>query len=522
MARNKNVHMEQNKKQKNVINSSQESIQQHPKALHLEQEASEKKKIVVNNKGDSKISQKTLLKEKSETSLPLNKESSDEKIGGDSVLKDSTQKTSVKKKKKSFFFSLFRKKDISDKEEENTKKSSSKRKEIPENREETRGLQKKLLKETYKIIPENSSAPSSQNEKENGKKKIISDSFHIPLSKEKKESQDKREKNSSYLLSATKQSSTSKKLNQEQTIKNPFSVVMSPDEENGSKTKKGRSPLKTNKEDQNKNITPENNMNDLASSIVQGIKVNKEKKPSPVLGDDFSEEVDSKKTQKEKKEKKKKKNRKHFLLFSRFLVIIALVFHASSFIVFKTILDPESSLSDAIEAKNFGKDLKKLEEEKEEKVSNIKILEEDISSIETKIENIRDNKILSHITSNRVDFLEVMIRIHKIILDSLDITPETNQAVKRIVFDTYSGKTDEKGNTIITISGVIRDPKKMSISRLTQLMETINSDKHFHGASIRSFSKVDDDEGGSKSSFTFNFSYIQDPEIEGIALDNDK
>jgi hypothetical protein len=58
----------------------------------------------------------------------------------------------------------------------------------------------------------------------------------------------------------------------------------------------------------------------------------------------------------------------------------------------------------------------------------------------------------------------------------------------------------------------------MSWTKLTQLMESINQDETFDGASLRSFSKADDQQGGTKSSFSFNFSYEElDPELHSAA-----
>lgn len=207
----------------------------------------------------------------------------------------------------------------------------------------------------------------------------------------------------------------------------------------------------------------------------------------------------------ESKEAAKKENRV-LLLASRFALALSCLLPLSSFIVFQTILVENSGLSQAIESENHGTKLAELKEGETKKNTELTNIETKIKNAEREINDIENNQVLSSIVDNRVDFLEIMLRINGITLQSLDLTPEINRAISMLVFNSYSGSVEDE-NIKITISGTVRDPKRMSFTKLTQLMETINEDKYFSGASIRSFSKIDDDEGGARSSFTFNFAY---------------
>jgi hypothetical protein len=261
---------------------------------------------------------------------------------------------------------------------------------------------------------------------------------------------------------------------------------------------------------------------ELVSNIIQSVSASKEKinEEESILGEDFSEQLET--PEEKEKHQKQEKRKMAFLAVSRFLLIISLLVPASSMLVFSTILQPGSFIADKIDAKNYGNILEKAQDQNAQKEEHLNKIKKEIIDVNAQIKSLENNPIIAQIKANRVDFLDVMLQIQNITLDSLDLTSELNQTIQMLVFNSYSGSADNRGNVKINISGSVRNPRKMTFTSLTKLMETINESKYFDGAVIRSFSKSDDAEGGATSSFAFNLDYFPNPEDETLLSDNKK
>lgn len=251
----------------------------------------------------------------------------------------------------------------------------------------------------------------------------------------------------------------------------------------------------------------EEQKNSLVSAVLAEMEKEEEEKPKEAVLS-LSEKL--KKRDDEVMLQKQKVNSR-LLATARFLFLFSFAVPLSAFVIFQTILVENSGLSHALSAQNYGTELTTLKDINQKKTAQITTLKKEIIKTQKDIDGIRNEKILTEITDNRIDFLEIMLRINSITLQSLELTPEVNRVINMLVFNSYSASIDKDGNASINISGTVRDPKRMSFTKLTTLMETINKDPFFSGANIRSFSKSDDNEGGAKSSFTFNISYIKDP-----------
>ncbi len=245
----------------------------------------------------------------------------------------------------------------------------------------------------------------------------------------------------------------------------------------------------------------------LVSAIVQRTKQSQAEQNDTVLGEDFAEKAN--KEEEDRQMQVKAKKRERMLLASRFVAGVSLIVPLFSWIIFNALLSPDSSLSSVLNARNYGAELAGVQAKKAEKDNALKKINSEISNYQQETENIKDNKTLKQVIEHRIDFLEIMLRINKITLKALNLTPELNNAIRMLVFNSYSGRMD--GDAVqVSITGSVRDPKRLSISKLTQLIEAINADEFFEGAALRSFSKSDDDEGGSVSSFSLSFAYYPD------------
>ena len=248
--------------------------------------------------------------------------------------------------------------------------------------------------------------------------------------------------------------------------------------------------------------------NILVEGVLQKLQEeekNYDEKETLTLGEKLKKGISFTENPQEKRETR-------LLAAARFLFLFSFVIPFSAWMVFQTILVENSQISRALSAKNYGTELSLLREDKKQKEQELKKLTTKIAQIQQDIEGIRNEKVLAQITDNRVDFLEIMLRINSITLKSLNLTAEVNRAINMLVFNSYSASTEKDGTTNITISGTVRDPKRMSFTKMTQLMETINKDPYFSGAEIRSFTKSEDAEGGARSSFTFHFVYNHTPD----------
>ncbi len=244
----------------------------------------------------------------------------------------------------------------------------------------------------------------------------------------------------------------------------------------------------------------------LVSAIVQTTKQHQAAQDA-VLGEDFAEQLNQE--EEEEKLKAKVKRREKMLLASRFVAGISLIVPLFSWIIISSLLTPSSRFSEILNSRNYGAELAGVKAKKEEKDITLKKLGGEIAKLKQDTENIKDNKILKQALDGRIDFLEIMLRINKITLKALNLTPELNNAIHMLVFNSYTGRMD--GDKVqVSITGSVRDPKRLSISKLTQLIESINADEYFEGAALRSFSKSNDEEGGSQSSFSLSFSYFPD------------
>lgn len=246
------------------------------------------------------------------------------------------------------------------------------------------------------------------------------------------------------------------------------------------------------------------NSQDLIDTIMQTAKEEQDAR-SKVLGARFSEQI---RQNKERSESLNDRNRdaKKILTTARFSFFFSLLIPLCSWVVFSALLDPENNFAEILNAHSYGKEYEEISRLKESRESIVKTRTKEINDAVAKVENIKNNKILANIVQTRVDFLDIMLRINKITLSALHLTTELNHTLQELAFNSYSGSTNN-GKTDINISGTVRDPERKSLTRLTKLMETINSDPVFAGAAIRSFSKSDDRTGGSQSGFSFRFTY---------------
>ena len=253
---------------------------------------------------------------------------------------------------------------------------------------------------------------------------------------------------------------------------------------------------------------PKSDDDDLVESIIQTAKAEQTAR-SKVLGTRFTDQVERRKRKADAFRFNTEKSREAHksLAVARFVAAFSLLVPVASFLTFGMLLNPDNSFSDLIRAHNYGRELRDLEIQKTEKETRLTKLGREINKKKTEIEEMRNNKILANILKTRIDFLQVFARISKIMLSSIHLTPEVNDALDILYVSSFSGFTDGE-KTEISISGKVRDPKRMSLTKLTQLMETINADPDFEGAIIRSFSKSDDSEGGAQSNFSFHLQYI--------------
>jgi hypothetical protein len=251
------------------------------------------------------------------------------------------------------------------------------------------------------------------------------------------------------------------------------------------------------------------------SGMIAGVQQNMDQTDN-VLGTDFSAKLSP--AGDRKKHEQRERNRQRLAVAGKFMAVFSLLVPIASWVVFYTILEPESKLSDVLKAKNYGVELADSDAELADREKALQQKNRELALLLQRAEGIKENKVLSQLSENRVDYLDIMLHINRITLDSLNLTASLNRAINMLVFNTYSARR-EGGNQIgVSISGSVRDPKSMSWTKLTQLMESINQDETFDGASLRSFSKADDQQGGTKSSFSFNFSYEElDPELHSAA-----
>jgi len=253
---------------------------------------------------------------------------------------------------------------------------------------------------------------------------------------------------------------------------------------------------------------------DIISTIIQTAKEERLEQ-TRVLGETFSDKMKEKEREGKKKEKsKEEEKREKILVIAQLCCILALLIPLSSWVVFQTILNPESSFSETLSAKNYGKILLEKEGERAKKKEKITLLESERKDIQDSIDKIKNNTILAQVTEHRVDFLDIMLEITKTSFDALNLSTNVNNVVQTLTFHSYAG--DVRDNEVnISISGTVRDPKKKTLGKLTVLMEALNMQDDFEGASIRSFSKSEDNEfGGTQSSFSFKFQFLpQEEEI---------
>lgn len=250
------------------------------------------------------------------------------------------------------------------------------------------------------------------------------------------------------------------------------------------------------------------NEGDIISNIIQTAKEERGEQ-TRVLGETFSDRMKEKEEEgKKKKKNKEEEKREKLLVVAQLCCVLALLIPLSSWVVFQTILNPESSFSETLSAKNYGKVLLGKEEEKKRKKEKIALLESEKKDIQDSIDKIKNNTILAQVTENRVDFLGIMLEITKTSFEALNLSTSINNVVQTLTFHSYAGDVRD-GKVNISISGTVRDPKKKTLGKLTVLMEALNMQDNFEGASIRSFSKSEDNEfGGTQSSFSFKFQYL--------------
>jgi len=243
----------------------------------------------------------------------------------------------------------------------------------------------------------------------------------------------------------------------------------------------------------------------LLSGIIKSSEELSGKKDN-VLEKELSEEDSKEKTE---QEKKKEIRNKSLLVIFKFSTFFSLLFPLFSWILFQTILNPESNFSEFFKTENFGKTLENLKNDNQEKEKTFKTISENIKNIEQKIEEIKNNKLVAQISESRIDFLEIMFEINDLSMKAIGVTPVINLATKMIVFDSYSATLSKDGDGAeIKISGKLRDPQGRSFHKITKLIETFNEDPNFELQDmIRSFSKNKSDIGGTESGFAFNFKY---------------
>lgn len=246
--------------------------------------------------------------------------------------------------------------------------------------------------------------------------------------------------------------------------------------------------------------------NQLVSAIIATAKKSQEEK-NKVLGADFTNQIKKDEDEEEEKRKAKLRKKAKHLLASRFVAGVSLMVPLCSWIVFSSYLSPSSSFSEILNSKNYGAEFSGVQANKDKKDAELKKITDEIAKLKQETESIKDNKILKEVMERRVDFLEIMLRINKITLKALNLTPELNSAIHMLTYNSYSGSIDANEGIKVSISGQVRDPKRLSMSKVTQIIESINSDEYLDGAALRSFSKSADDEGSTVSSFNLTLIY---------------
>jgi len=204
---------------------------------------------------------------------------------------------------------------------------------------------------------------------------------------------------------------------------------------------------------------------------------------------------------------------------AQIVMIVSLLIPLAAWVAFQTILNADSAFSNVLRAHNYGKDFVQTTELKQEKQRELTLLKTKTKKIKKDIVNIQNNKILTDVTENRIDYIAVMAHLNSVLLKSLNLTekehlaPEINMALGRLTMQSFSGNIDKNGEIKLSVNGSVRDAKQRSFTRVTKIIDTLNADAYFNGAALRSFSKSEDDDGGMQSTFSLSFDYIR-PEMK--------
>lgn len=205
---------------------------------------------------------------------------------------------------------------------------------------------------------------------------------------------------------------------------------------------------------------------------------------------------------------------------AQFLLALTLLIPLISWLTFNTLLEPESKLAEILQSKNYGNIFVTTQAEAAELTEHLNDIRSDIVFTQERIDDLQNNKVLSSIEEDKVDYLKVILDVDRIAVNSLNLTdktelaPEINKALGRLQFSSFSGGRNKKNpdQVDITVTGVVRDSKRMSFTRVTKIIEAINAADDFTGAALRTFTKSEDESGGSKSLFSLSF-YYNAPEV---------
>ena len=261
------------------------------------------------------------------------------------------------------------------------------------------------------------------------------------------------------------------------------------------------------------------NEDDLLQNIVDaghGKKQASAHKDEKIFSEKFSSAMNH--LQSPDSEIKKSRNQYRKTAYAKFVAVLSLLVPLISWVVFQAVLSQESMLSDLIGAHNYGKQLVSLQEEEQEAVDHLNALKAQVKRSKQDISDIKRDKVLTKVTEGRVDYIGIMAQLNSLTLRSLNLTseehlaPEINRALGRLTMHNFSGTQDKDGNVHLSISGDVRDAKRMSLTRVTKIIDFINNDPYYTGAELRSFTKSEDESGGARSSFSLSFDYVANEE----------
>lgn len=259
----------------------------------------------------------------------------------------------------------------------------------------------------------------------------------------------------------------------------------------------------------------------LLSTIIGAAQSEKEEalkkeedEQKKVLGDSFSTTVQENKNKSAAEKVKKEERRKNLLLAAQLSVAFALLVPLLSWVTFETTLDAESNFSSYVNARNYGKELVEEETNTQKQQEENREVDREIKRIEQEVDNLKNHDVVGRIAKNeKVDFAKAIARIEEATYDALDTNEAMNNALKKVIFHSFSGTVSKKG-VQISLTGSLRE--KETMTALTHLIDGINANEYFEGAELNTFSKTEEPDAENiwRSSFSFSLQYLPDGEAE--------